>query len=158
MKTYFKVASLLLFSGILLTLGACNKTKTNSNKLIKAGEWTVTELSVNGTNEAELPSWHIEECDIYAESCHAEWENEEGGHSEFVWQFREKGKTFEISRQEGEHGHGAHNHADEEANAQCYAFSGVYEVVESKKKSMEFKSTSTLGHSSSTVVIKIEKK
>lgn len=161
MKTTIKFAALLLTLTVLAS--ACNKTKTNSKRFINAGEWTVTELSVDGTNEDELPEWHIKDCEIYDESCHGDWENEEGGHTEFVWQFRDKGDVFEISRQAEEEGDDhdhehEHNHAEEEAIAQCYAFSGVYEVVERKKKSMEFKSTATLGHSGSTVVIKIEKK
>ena len=81
MKTSIKTITLLLAVGLLAT--ACNKTRTNSNRLIKGGEWTVTELSVDGTSEAELPSWEIEDCEIYDESCHAEWANEEGGHAEF---------------------------------------------------------------------------
>ena len=157
MKTKIKAATLLL--SVILLAGACNKTRLHSNRLIRAGEWKVTELSVDGTNEDELPGWHISDCKIYDESCKGEWESDEGGHAEFIWQFRDKGETFEISRQEGEHGHGhSHDHADEEANAQCYEFSGVYEVVAHKRKSMEFTSTATLGHSGSKVVIKIEKK
>ena len=157
MKTNISISTLVL--AVMLMTAACKKSKTYSQRLIKAGEWKLTELSVDGINETELPGWHIEECDIYAESCHGEWENEEGGHAEFIWQFRDKGETFEISRQEGEDGHGhSHGHADEEAAAQCYAFSGVYDVVANKKKSMEFKSTTTTGHAGSTIVIKIEKK
>lgn len=152
MRTNIKTAILVL--SVAFLAAACNKSKTYSNRLIKSGEWTVTELSVDGTNESELPNWHIEECDIYAESCHGEWENAEGGHAEFIWQFRDKGKTFEISRQEGSH---SHSHADEEAAAQCYAFSGIYDVIKHKKKSMEFATTTAQGHSGKTVVIKIEK-
>ena len=96
MRINIKVATLVL--SVALLAAGCNKSKTYSKRLIKAGEWTVTELSVDGTNEAELPSWHIQLCDIYAQSCYADWENEEGGHAEFIWQFRDKGKTFEISR------------------------------------------------------------
>ena len=155
MKT-LKIISLSM--AILIGFAACNKTKVNSKRLMKAGEWNVTELSVDGTNEAELPSWEIEDCDIYAQSCMAEWMNEEGGHAEFVWQFREKGKTFEISYQADEdHAH-AHDHAAEEAAAQAYAFSGVYEVVESKSKEMQFQTAAALGHDGKAVVIKIEKK
>lgn len=155
MKT-LKIISLSM--AILIGFAACNKTKVNSKRLMKAGEWKVTELSVDGTNEAELPSWEIEDCDIYAQSCMAEWMNDEGGHAEFVWQFREKGKTFEISYQADEdHAH-AHDHAAEEAAAQAYAFSGVYEVVESKSKEMQFQTTAALGHDGKAVVIKIEKK
>lgn len=155
MKT-LKIISLSM--AIVLGFAACNKTKTNSKRLMKAGEWKVTELSVDGSNEAELPSLEIEDCDIYEQSCMGEWMNDEGGHAEFVWQFREKGKTFEISYQaEDGHAH-AHDHAAEEAAAQAYAFSGVYEVVESKSKEMQFQTTSALGHAGKAVVIKIEKK
>ena len=155
MKT-LKIISLSL--AILIGFAACNKTKVNSKRLMKAGEWKVTELSVDGTNEAELPSWEIEDCDIYAQSCMAEWKNDEGGHAEFVWQFREKGKTFEISYQADEdHAH-AHDHAAEEAAAQAYGFSGIYEVIECKSKKMQFQTTSALGHDGKAVVIKIEKK
>ena len=155
MKT-LKIISLSM--AILIGFAACNKTKVNSKRLMKAGEWKVTELSVDGTNEAELPSWEIEDCDIYAQSCMAEWMNEEGGNAEFVWQFREKGKTFEISYQADEdHAH-AHDHAAEEAAAQAYAFSGIYEVTECKSKKMQFQTTSALGHEGKSVVIKIEKK
>ena len=153
--------TIVLLIASMAFLGACNKTKTNSNRLIKGGEWTVTELSVNGTNEAELPEWEIEDCEIYDASCEGEWKNEEGGHAEFIWQFRAKGDNFEISHQaeaeEDGHAHGD-DHAAEEAAAQCYAFSGVYDVVTRKKKEMEFTSTTTVGHPGATVVIKIEKK
>lgn len=155
MKT-LKIISLSMT--ILIGFAACNKTKVNSKRLMKAGEWKVTELSVDGSNEAELPSWEIEDCDIYAQSCMGEWMNDEGGHAEFVWQFREKGKTFEISYQADEdHAH-AHDHAAEEAAAQAYAFSGIYEVTECKSKKMQFQTTSALGHGGKSIVIKLEKK
>ena len=153
MKT-LKIISLSM--AILIGFASCNKTKVNSKRLIKAGEWKVTELSVDGSNEAELPSWEIEDCDIYEQSCMGEWMNDEGGHAEFVWQFREKGKTFEISYQADEDH--AHDHAAQEAAAQAYAFSGVYEVVGRKTKEMQFHTTSALGHAGKAVVIKIEKK
>ena len=153
-----KTLKILSLSAILLIgFTACNKTKINSKRLMKAGDWKITELSVDGSNEAELPSWEIEDCDLYNESCFGEWKNEEGGHAEFVWQFREEGETFEISYQaEEEDGH-EHDHAAEEVAAQAFAFSGVYEVIERKKKKMEFKTISALGHTGKTVVIKIEK-
>ena len=153
-----KKNKLLFLSAILFafTFFACNKSKKFSNRLIKAGEWHVVELSVDGVNEAELPEWHIEDCDIYEESCFGEWENAEGGHAEFIWQFNEKGKTFIISRQEGEHEH-THDHASEEANEQCLNFSGNYEVITHRKNEMEFKSSTTYGYNGKTVIIKIEK-
>lgn len=147
----------LLILAIAMSVVACNKTKQSSNRLIKAGDWNITELSVDGTSVDELPDWEIEACEIYEASCTAEWKNDEGGHAEFVWQFRDKGSVFEISRQEGDHMH-EHDHATEEANVQCYEFSGVYEVVEAKGSSMHFTSTATLGHAGKMAVLKAEKK
>lgn len=147
-----KIVNVTAIAVLLILTDACNKTKTYSNRL-DGGNWKVTELSIDGVNQSELPQWNINECDIYGESCTGEWINHEGGHAEFVWQFREKGKTFEISNQ-SDH---THSHADEEAQLQCSEFSGVYTVEESGKKRIKFKSTSTLGYSGNTTVIVIEK-
>ncbi len=156
MKNLISILMIVIVAG---AISSCNKTKKVSKRFMKSGEWKVTELSVDGVNEDELPTWEIEDCDIYKESCEGEWKNDEGGHSEFIWQFREKGETFEISRQaEEEAGHShTHDHAAEEAAAQCYNFSGVYEVISSKKDEMEFRSTATAGHNGKQVVIKISK-
>ena len=141
----------------MTVVSSCNKTKITSERFIKAGEWKVTELSVDGVNEDELPKWEIEDCDIYEESCFGEWKNEEGGHAEFIWQFSEKANTFEISHQASdEHDHEG-DHAAEEAAVQAYNYSGVYEVIEKSKTEMEFESSRTSGHSGNTVKIKIEK-
>ncbi len=159
MKRILIVAAGMLF---LTGLNSCNKVKSTSKRLMKTGDWKVTELSVNGVNEEELPKWEIDDCDIYDESCFGEWKNDEGGHAEFIWQFREKGEVFELSYQaeeddheeEGEH---EHDHAAEEAAEQAANFSGVYEVEKKEKKVMEFTSSSTVGYSGSRVKIKVEK-
>lgn len=157
----------LIISTALLLLGAvtsCNKVKSTSKKLIKSGEWKVTELSVDGINEEELPHWEIEDCEIYDESCFGEWKNDEGGHAEFVWQFREKAETFEISYQsngheehEGEEEEHEHDHAAEEAAEQAFNFSGTYTVKENKRNTLTFISNTTLGYQGSEVKITIEK-
>ena len=49
------------------------------------------------------------------------------------------------------------DHAQDEVVLQCQNFSGVYDVIEHKKKSMKFESTTTLGFSGKKVVITIEK-
>lgn len=152
MKKYGMIVTAALF---MIAVSSCNKTKVNSERFIKTGDWKVTELSINGVNEEELPTWEIDDCDVYDESCFGEWKNDEGGHAEFVWQFREKANAFEISHQDsGEH---EHEHADEEAAEQAYSFSGVYEVVEKSKKTMKFQSMSTIGNNGSSVKITIEK-
>lgn len=151
MKKIILLASVTLIVALAFT--ACNKTKLYANQL-DGGEWYVTELSVEGINEAELPHWNIGDCDAYKESCTGEWKNDEGGNGKFAWQFREKGKKFEISNQSELTG----DHAQDEVVLQCQNFSGVYDVIEHKKKSMKFESTTTLGFSGKKVVITIEKK
>ena len=71
---------------IAVLVASCNKTKSTSKRLMKAGEWNVTELSVDGVNQEELPHWVIGDCDIYEESCIGSWQNDEGGATDFVWQ------------------------------------------------------------------------
>jgi hypothetical protein len=159
MKKYITV----IFAAVaFFSVSSCNKTKTTSNRFMEAGEWNVTELSVDGINQEELPIWEIEECDLYNESCFAEWKNEEGGHAEFIWQFREKANTFEISHQAKEDEHEGEEHEDdhaaEEAAEQAYNFSGVYTVIENSKTAMEFTTTSAIGFVGNSVKIKIEKK
>jgi hypothetical protein len=143
---------------VLIGMTACNKTKKLSERFMDACEWRVVTLTVDGVAEAELPELHIEDCDIYESVCYGEWENEEGGHAEFAWQFRDKARTFEISYQvdEDHHGH-FHSHAEEEAAAQCYAFSGVYEVVQSDKSRIEITTTNAVGHPGKTVILIMEK-
>ncbi len=147
---------------LLIGLSACNKTKSTSNRFMDAGEWQITEMSVDGTNEEELPLWEIEDCNIYEESCYGHWENEEGGHADFIWQFREKANTFEISHQIVEHeeeaGEEEHDHASEEVAEQAYNFSGVYAVEKRKKDNMIFTSNETVGFPGQSVKIVIEKK
>ena len=151
MKTLFTSITI----AAVITFTACNKNKQYSKRL--SGEtWHVTELTVDGTAQSELPELHFEDCDIYKESCKGSWENHEGGHSHFIWQFREKGEKLEISNQStlaDSHG----SHADEEAILQCSAFSGVYDVTVHKKDRMEFETTSAIGFSGNKVVLKMEK-
>lgn len=152
-----KVLATLFIAVLAIGITSCNKTKKVSNRFIKPGEWTVTEMSVDGTNEDELPKWEIDDCDIYGSSCMGHWENDEGGHADFVWQFRDKGETFEISYQAEEEAGHTHDHADEEVAAQAYSFSGVYTVETSKKDEMTFTTTAAVGFPGQTVKIKIEK-
>jgi len=144
-----------------LIYASCNKTKINTNRL-DGGEWKITELSVDGVNEAEFPHWNISECDAYDETCMGEWINHHGNIVKFAWQFRDKGKTFEISNQstfeEATAGLTGHDYLEAEENLeQCQNFSGVYGVVKRKKTSMEFKTSSSIGFPGKLVVIKIEK-
>ncbi|MEM1000610.1 MAG: hypothetical protein AAGN35_26390 [Bacteroidota bacterium] len=155
MKTSF--FRLFFFAlGLTALLASCNRTQITSNRLIDAGEWRVTTLTVNGTAESTLPTLEIDACDIYEATCKGEWKQGEA-HAEFAWQFRDNGDTFEINRQGEEEGHEHGDESEEAVIAQCYAFSGIYSVTTRDKEVMEFTSSATLGHSGQTVVLRIEK-
>lgn len=153
MKKYSKL--LIAVFTIALLFASCNKTKSTSKRFIKAGEWNLTELSVDGVNQEELPHWIIGDCDIYAESCVGSWKNDEGGATDFVWQVTNNGDSFVISRQGPNEGL---EHADEEMATQCFEFSGAYDIIENGKTSMKLMSTTTEGFSGQSAVIMLEKK
>lgn len=153
MKKYSKLI-IAVFS-IAVLFASCNKTKSTSKRFIKAGEWNVTELSVDGVNQEELPFWTIGDCDIYEESCIGSWQNDEGGATDFVWQVTSNGESFVISRQGPDEGL---EHADEEMATQCFEFSGTYDIIENEKTSMKFTSTATEGFPGQAAVIVLEKK
>ncbi|XOV67985.1 MAG: hypothetical protein ACFHU9_02205 [Fluviicola sp.] len=155
------IVYLSMITTAIFFVAACSKTNQNTKRLFKAGEWKVTELSVDGTNEAELPTWEISKCDPYEEVCIGKWENDEGGHADFAWQFNNDGAQFVISHQAEDHDHEhehEHDHAAEEAAEQAYNFSGTYNVEESGKKKMRFTTTNAVGYPGQSVVIVIEKK
>ncbi|MGL4599062.1 MAG: hypothetical protein ACRCYO_16200, partial [Bacteroidia bacterium] len=78
-------------------------------------------------------------------------------HADFVWQFRDKGKTFELSNQStAEDAHGG-GHEAEENIAQCMEYSGVYVVKEQSKKELSLESKTTIGYAGQKVVLKLEK-
>ncbi|MDG1147123.1 MAG: hypothetical protein P8N52_02335 [Crocinitomicaceae bacterium] len=153
MKKYIKLF-VAVFSIALLSV-SCNKTKSTSKRLMKAGEWNVSELSVDGVSQEELPHWVIGDCDIYNESCVGSWQNDEGGATDFIWQVTNNGDSFTISRQGPEEGL---EHADQEVAVQCFEFSGTYDILESDKKTMKLTSTATDGFSGQTAIITLEKK
>ncbi|WP_107039047.1 hypothetical protein [Brumimicrobium mesophilum] len=149
MKT---IALLLLAAAFLFT--ACDKNKRASKKLMKAGNWEVVELSVDGQNISPLPSWEINDCDIYEELCTASWKLEDK-QSQFYWQFNEKAKLFTISRIVAPED--CEDFYTEEVEQQTFKFSGDYEVVEDKRKTKTFESSKTLGYGGKKVAIRIEK-
>ena len=153
MKKYSKIIIAVFSIAVLVT--SCNKTKSTSKRFMKAGEWNVTELSVDGVNQEELPHWVIDDCDIYEESCIGSWQNDEGGATDFVWQVTNEGGSFIISRQGPDEGL---EHADEEMATQCFEFSGTYDIAENKKTMMKFTSTTLDAFSGQSAIITIEKK
>lgn len=146
----------ILFAVLLVSaLFACNKTATNAKRLINSGKWKVIELKADGTEIMSGTYWEIDMCDHSDELCYGEWKTADGGHALFAWQFREKGKAFELSRQEEE---GAHSHggADKKAAELCYGLSGVYDVTESSRSRMVLESTKAKEYDGKKVRLVIE--
>lgn len=146
-----KTTIIIAITALIFTI-SCNKSKRNSKKL-DDNKWKAVELSVDGVNVSELPTFKFNDCDIYKEACKGWWYLGEDGHSETAWQFRNKGKEFEISNQ-ADHAHGLE---DVKAADQCIAFSGVYNVIKSTRNKMEFESTKTFKYPNQKVVLKIER-
>jgi hypothetical protein len=149
MKKTIKIKLLL---AALITLMACNKSKTNSNKL-DGYKWGVKEITIEGVSETNLPEVLFKECDIYKESCEGSWLIAEGGRSSFIWQVRSKGKEFEISNQTDH----AHSFLDVKAAEQCIKYSGVYNILLSKRKQLIIESMLTAGYFGKKVKIKFER-
>ncbi|RYM35506.1 hypothetical protein ERX46_00525 [Brumimicrobium glaciale] len=148
-----KLTILLLATAFIFA--ACDKNNRASKKLMKAGTWEVVELSVDGQNITPLPTWQVNDCDIYETLCTATW-TLEGKQSQFYWQFNEKAELFTISRIVAPED--CEDFYTEEVEQQTFKFSGDYEVVERKRKSMTFESSKTLGFEGEKVVIRVEKK
>jgi hypothetical protein len=108
---------------------------------------------VDGVNQPQLPVIKFSECEIYKESCKGLWYLGETGHGGIIWQIRDKGKTLEISNQ-ADH---THSIEDVKAAEQCIAFSGVYKIIKSKRKSMECETSTAYGYSGKKVVLKMER-
>lgn len=131
---------------------ACNKTKSNSNKL-GGYKWEVKSLTINGTEISNKPTLLFKDCDIYKESCEGSWIGTDQGRAAFAWQFSDNGKKLEIANQT-DHVHGI---ADVKAAEQCIEFTGMYDVQESKRKVLVIKSDMANGHKNKTVEIKLER-
>jgi hypothetical protein len=144
----------ILFFALVFIFASCDKNKRASKRLMKAGTWEVVELSVDGQNLSLLPSWQVNDCDIYETLCTANWVLE-GRQSQFYWQFNEKAELFTISRIVAPED--CEDFYTEEVEQQTFKFSGDYEVIERKRKSMIFESSKTLGYEGKRVVIRLIK-
>jgi len=143
----------IILAALLLTATACNKDKRASKRFMKPGTWQVKEVSVAGNNLDTLPTWAVNACDIYEDLCTANW-TRNGVSSQFYWQFNEKAQTFKISRvvppAECE------NFYTELVEQQTFKYSGVYDVIESKKDRKILESNATNGYPGQKVRIIIE--
>jgi len=137
--------------GILLSF-SCSKTKKYSNRL-GGYKWKVIEMTIDGTSDTNHPTILFKACDIYDEICSATWTSAAGGRSQIVWQFRNNGKVFEFSNQTDH----THTLEDVKSAEQNISYSGVYQVIENKRKLFSVKSSVTNGFNGKEVVIKMER-
>ncbi|RFC54162.1 hypothetical protein [Brumimicrobium aurantiacum] len=147
-----KLTFLLLTTAFLFT--ACDKNKRASKHLMKAGNWEVKELSVDGVSQTLIPTWEIKDCDIYETVCEGTWTSDTT-QSRFYWQFNDKAQTFTISRVVAPED--CEDFYTEEVEQQTFKFSGEYDVTKNKRKSKTFESYNTLGFEGQKAVIRVEK-
>src|SRR5690554_7236827 len=146
-----KLTLLLLTTACLLT--TCEKNKRESKHLKKAGNRKVKELSVDGVSQTLIPTWEIQDCDIYETVCEGTWTSDTT-QSQFYWQFNDKAQTFTISRVVAPED--CEDFYTEEVEQQTFNFSGEYDVTENKRKSKTFESYNTIGFEGQKVVIRVK--
>lgn len=144
------ISALLMFT-ILIISAACNKTKQHS-KWLTGETWVVNEVSIDGSPFDLLPKLNFDDCDIYDEICSGTLEIENDGVANFAWQVREKGSIFELSDQTENV-----NESNEEAVSFSSSFSGIYNVNNADKKSMELESNNCKRYPGKKVIIKLSK-
>jgi hypothetical protein len=147
-----KLSSFVL---LILTIGiissACNKTRQHS-KWLTGQTWVVNEVSIDGSSFDLLPKLNFDDCDIYDEICFGTLQIENDGVANFAWQVREKGSIFELSDQTENV-----NQSNEEAVSFCSSFSGIYNVNNADKKSMELESNNCKRYPGKKVILKLSK-
>lgn len=151
MKKKCYILALVVSSCFILF--SCNKTKRFSNRL-GGYKWEIIEMTAEGKADTSLPVILFKDCDIYKESCSGTWQTPSGGRSQIYWQFRNKGKEFEISNKT-DHVHSVNDVKSAEQNIR---YNGIYDVIESRRKRITIKSTATNGFPGKEVIIKMERK
>jgi len=152
-----KQISLIL--ALTTTLISCNKENRYSRRLMTkdpkvSGTWDVKELSVDGVNDTIIPYLVFFDGDIYSDTCTGQWISG-SMEADFTWQFKNKGKNFQIERINGAD---SANFITDISEIECYRYSGKYDVIKARKKEMIFESTSTVGYSGKKVRIRLQLK
>jgi hypothetical protein len=139
---------------LALVLVACDKNNRASKRLMRPGNWVITQLTVDGSNYTnEAIFWSINSCDIESALCTGTW-NLGDKNSQFYWQFNENAELFKLSRIVAPED--CEDFYTEEVEQMTYLFSGEYKVVESKRKSKIFESQNTIGFEGKLVRIALE--
>jgi hypothetical protein len=131
-----------------ISIISCNKEK-QTTKTLEGTTWIVTELKVDGVADTSLPTLDFKKGKLYKENMMGVWHNihSTSEDAQFIWQFRDKGKTFEIS-----------NQSDSASAYQCSAYSGIYTIDYKGKDSYEMSSNATYAYPSKKVILIMKKK
>ena len=144
----------ILIPILAILLVACDKNNRASKRLMRPGNWVVTQLTVDGSNYSnEDILWSINDCDIEEELCTGQWYLQDKN-SQFYWQFNEDAEIFTLSRIVAPED--CEDFYTEEVEQMTYKFSGEYNVIESKRKSKIFESQETIGFEGEKVRIELE--
>jgi hypothetical protein len=133
--------NLFILSLLAITISACNKDKYYSKRLMKGETWTVQSIKINDTLSDISGAWEITQgVNIYDSVPQAFWK-QSSNDAIFQWQFHEKAKKFYINYQVlcQECEPNTLDTLDNFANA----LSGEYDVLQRKRKIMEFERTTT---------------
>ena len=144
MRPIFYISIILLFT----TIVSCNKNKQSSKKL-QGTTWKFTSVKIDGVSDSSLATLKFNEGNIYNEVITGIWMNQLMTQSEdviFAWQFRDRGKTFELS-----------NQSNGDDALQCSELRGIYATDELTETKMRIISTSTLGYINKKVEIELVK-
>lgn len=132
----------------LLMIFSCNKNKQSSITL-QGTTWKFTSLKIGGLSDSSFATLKFNEGNIYNEVLTGGWSNKGNTQTEtviFAWQFRDKGKTFELS-----------NQSEGDDAIQCSELSGIYAVDELTETTMKINTTSALGYVNKKVEIVLAK-
>lgn len=153
MKNNITIKFLIITCSLLFS---CNKENVHSKKMIKGDVWEVKDITVDGVGVGFFGEWQVvADESIYDAVPSANWIFESKD-TQFEWQFQEKGKSFRLN----------YVQLCEECDGDQLSdldyltrdISGIYEVVKSNRKQMEFITSTAIGYDGKKVRISISRK
>jgi hypothetical protein len=146
-RTYPRLLALLMM-GFLF---ACTKSEVRTHKILKHGDWQVTELLIGTQSMATIPKWHLDEPSEDGAFSTGTWTHYNGTKAQFKWRFDPYVGTFSFSIDKS-----ITQDKQLKAYIQCNNLAGEYTVLKDKSKMFEFESLVTNGYPETSVFIRIE--
>lgn len=146
-RTYPLLLALLMI-GFLF---ACTKSEVRTNKILKHGDWQVTEMLIGTQNITTVPKWRLDEPTEDGAFSTGTWTHYNGTTANFKWRFDPYVGSFTFSVDNT-----IPQDKQVKAYIQCNNLAGEYSVLKDKSKMFEFESVSTYGYSGTNLFIRIE--